>query len=68
VRFLAELDRALAAVGETPHRWPPYLHGTHRLHLRRFPYWIVYRIESDHVLIVAVAHDRRRPDYWRARR
>src|SRR5262249_27336063 len=44
-RFLGELDRALAAVSETPHRLQPYLHGTQRLHLRRFPYWIIYRIE-----------------------
>ena len=32
-----------------------------------FPYGLVYRAEADRVLIVAVAHVRRRPGYWRSR-
>jgi hypothetical protein len=42
--------------------------GTHRLHLRRFPYSVVYRIDKDRILIVAFPHDRQRPGYWRSRR
>ena len=32
-----------------------------------FPYGLIYRAEPDRVLIVAVAHLRRRPGYWRSR-
>jgi plasmid stabilization system protein ParE len=32
-----------------------------------FPYALLYRIEPDQILIVAVAHLRRRPGYWRDR-
>jgi len=67
-RFMAELDRAIQAISEFPERWPRYLHDTRRLHLHRFPYWVVYRVKPESVLIVAVAHDRRRPGYWRSRK
>ena len=35
--------------------------------VRQFPYSIVYRIDSDRVFVLAVAHWSRRPDYWRSR-
>jgi plasmid stabilization system protein ParE len=34
---------------------------------RQFPYSIVYRVESDRVFVLAVAHWSRRPNYWKAR-
>jgi plasmid stabilization system protein ParE len=33
----------------------------------RFPYLVIYRIENDHVLIIAVAHERREFGYWQNR-
>jgi plasmid stabilization system protein ParE len=30
------------------------------------PFSIIYRVETDRVLIVAVAHERRRPGYWKS--
>ena len=41
---------------------------TRRLIVRRFPYQIVYRMRREEILIVAVAHFKRRPDYWKDRR
>jgi plasmid stabilization system protein ParE len=38
----------------------------HKL-LRRFPYSILYAVESDRIRVLAVGHQRRRPDYWRHR-
>jgi len=35
-----------------------------KLLLHRFPYKLLYSIESDHILIIAVAHQHRKPDYW----
>lgn len=39
-----------------------------RFVLRKFPYSIIYSIEPDCVMILAVAHQRREPGYWRERR
>ena len=41
--------------------------GGKRLILRRFPYDVVVQELSDEVLVVAVAHQSRRPGYWRGR-
>jgi plasmid stabilization system protein ParE len=35
-----------------------------RMLVRRFPYHVVYEVTEDEILVVAVAHTRRRPDYW----
>ena len=65
--FLAELDAAVAQIIESPERWPAFLKGTRRYLFRRFPFFLVYRVASDVVQVVAVAHARRRPGYWRSR-
>ena len=65
--FEAEPDAAELAIRELPDAWPPYDHRTRRYLLRRYPFGIVYRVESARILIVAVAHGHRRPGYWRDR-
>lgn len=65
--FLSELDHAIELISTAPRRWPAYMLGTRRYLLRRFPYSIVYRELASSVQVVAVAHARRKPGYWRAR-
>jgi len=65
--FLAELDDAVARVQESPDAWSTYVEATRRYLLRRFPYFVVYRVSPGRVEILAVAHARRRPGYWRGR-
>lgn len=38
-----------------------------RLPLRRFPFGLIFRVDPDAVRIVALAHNRRQPGYWRSR-
>jgi len=35
--------------------------------LSDFPYNVIYHVESDHILVVAIAHQSRRPGYWKGR-
>ena len=65
--FGAELDRAVEQIGDAPERWPRHGHGTRRFVLRRFPFSVIYRVGSAETEIIAVAHGRRRPDYWKGR-
>jgi plasmid stabilization system protein ParE len=67
VAFAAELDVAASAIERAPSTWPTHHHGTRRFLLRRFPYSVIYRIEPAKIVIVAVAHGRRRPGYWKDR-
>ena len=66
-RFAEEIDTALDRIAEAPHRWPNYLHGTRYVRLTRFPYLVVYREEPTRILVVAIAHAKRKPGYWRKR-
>lgn len=42
-------------------------HQTRRVVVSRFPYQIVYRLRPREIIIVAVAHSKRRPGYWKSR-
>ena len=42
-------------------------HRTRRVLVQRFPYQVVYRLSVDEIVIVAIAHLKRRPGYWRNR-
>jgi DNA replication protein DnaC/plasmid stabilization system protein ParE len=57
------VERALAA----PERWPIHLHGTRRIVFPRFPFSLIYRLRNEQVQVVAVAHQSRRPGYWKER-
>lgn len=66
--FLADVERACLRLSEL-HALGPRLDADHRrLALRRFPFGLIYRLSSSKVQIVAVAHRRRRPGYWRQRK
>jgi len=67
VEFLSDLDAALEAIAEAPQRWPKYLHGTRRFVMQRFPFSVVYLDDPELITIVAVAHSKRRPGYWKGR-
>jgi len=66
-RFIGEVGRAMQRILQAPHRWPAHLHGTQRVLLRRYPFSVVYVHDPDRVFIIAVAHQKRRPGYWRKR-
>jgi plasmid stabilization system protein ParE len=65
--FSEEMDAAESAIASLPEAWPRFESDTRRYLLRRFPFSVVYRVESRRILIVAVAHARRRPAYWKSR-
>jgi len=66
-QFVAEITRALDGILETPERWPRGLAETRRFVLKRFPFAIIYREHSSIIQVIAVAHGRRRPGYWKDR-
>ena len=47
-----------------PNAGTPFSRNTRRCLIRRFPYAILYQISEDKILIVAVMHVSRKPDYW----
>lgn len=63
--YLSEVERAAQSVRESPDTWPIIEGGLRRRLVRRFPFGILYRIEPEKIVIVAVAHLRRKPGYWK---
>ncbi len=62
--YVAELDTAISEIERAPHTLLQHVHGTHRILLKRYPFAIVFRLEEQRILIVAIAHGSRRPGYW----
>jgi plasmid stabilization system protein ParE len=68
-QFTDEVERAVDLLSEQPGLGAPII-GTEKLRrwsLRRFPHYLIYRAEPNTLLILAVAHQRRRPGYWKER-
>jgi plasmid stabilization system protein ParE len=66
--FAAEVERTISLVCEFPEAGTPAGSNRRRVVIARFPYSVFYRQDPDFIVIVAVAHQRRRPGYWRRRR
>ncbi len=62
--FLDELDRAIRRSVAYPLSCPEIEPGLRRCLLARFPYGLVYGLDGDTVVVVAVAHLHREPRYW----
>ena len=67
-RFLADFDRALTDIQDSPEAWPIMEEDIRRHQLTHFPYGVIYRIEGEIIRVLAVMHLHRRPGYWRYRK
>jgi plasmid stabilization system protein ParE len=67
-RFEEAVERGLRAISETPDSWPMCDDRNHFHILKKFPFSIVYRvIEQETIVVVAIAHAKRRHEYWKER-
>lgn len=65
--FLDGVQRVIDLVRERPKLGQSVSGGFRRAVLRRFPFSLIYSEEPTEIVIVAVAHQKRRPSYWRER-
>jgi plasmid stabilization system protein ParE len=63
-KFKAEVEKAIRRVSEYPRAWSIESGGIRKCLLHKFPYKLLYSIEEDHIFIIAVAHQHRKPEYW----
>jgi hypothetical protein len=67
--FLDEVEATLPLIGSRPRSFPR-LQGVdatleiRRALLDRFPYALVFLVQEEEVRVLAVAHAKRRPEYW----
>lgn len=67
-RFLAAAEEAAERIVSSPDAGTPLAGGFRKRLVQGFPFSIVYRTREEQVFVVAVAHQHRRPDYWRRRK
>jgi toxin ParE1/3/4 len=65
--FLMELDSSIEQVVANPEAYQLVSEDIRQKPFWRFPYSLLYVIEVDRIRVVAVAHQKRRPNYWRSR-
>jgi toxin ParE1/3/4 len=64
----AKVEQAIQKIQRQPQVWPRHVDPRFRKYvLERFPYLIIYMERQDDIWIVAVAHAKRRPQYWEVR-
>jgi plasmid stabilization system protein ParE len=65
--FISDVENAVSRIRSFPRHGSPTAGGTRRVVLGRFPFDIVYLEDAEDVVVIAVAHQRRSPFYWRDR-
>lgn len=63
-RFKEEVRKAALRIAEYPQAWSIERGDVRKCLLHKFPYKLMYSVEKDHILVIAVAHQHRKPDYW----
>ncbi|MBI3562476.1 MAG: type II toxin-antitoxin system RelE/ParE family toxin [Gammaproteobacteria bacterium] len=63
-RFKEEVRKAALRIAAYPQAWSIERGDVRKCLLHKFPYKLMYSVEEDHILVIAVAHQHRKPDYW----
>ncbi|MCB0720551.1 MAG: type II toxin-antitoxin system RelE/ParE family toxin [Bacteroidetes bacterium] len=65
--FLDAIERSLSWIEENPEIGMTIDVDLRRFNLVSFPFAIVYSVEVDTIVVVAISHHRRLPDWWKSR-
>ncbi len=65
--FLEKVASAVADIAGNPERWPIVRLNVRRRLVHRFPYGLLYRVDPEEEVVLAVAHLHRHPAYWAGR-
>jgi plasmid stabilization system protein ParE len=66
-RLYVAFQEARLFIRRHPQAGLPFAHGTRKWRVPNFPYKVIYCNLPDQILIIAIAHDSRRPGYWQQR-
>ena len=63
-KFIAEFEKSLNVIKINPQAYPVVNENIHRAVIIKFPYSILYRPEGEAIYILAIMHQKRKPNYW----
>ena len=64
-KFIEELWVATRRIMIFPESCEEVAPGVRKCLMRRFPYMLIYTVEQSDILVLAVAHQHRKPLYWK---
>jgi plasmid stabilization system protein ParE len=62
--FQREAQTAARLIQERPLAWQTEVEPVRRFLFDRFPYKMFYIIRAERIVVIAIAHQHRQPDYW----
>lgn len=62
--FLDKLDSAINDISLSPESWQVVHNNIRRRLVYRFPYTLLYRVDDNEIVIIAIMHLHRHPLYW----
>ena len=63
-RFEKEIHSTLNRIQKFPNMYVKIRKDVRKCVVNKFPFNLLYSVEEDHILIIAIAHHHRKPDYW----
>jgi hypothetical protein len=66
-RFLSEVQNALTHIQINPKLYPVIYRDVRKCMTKTFPFNVIFRRTGDQIVIMAVMHQKRHPDYWKSR-
>lgn len=63
-QFIEAYRRARDLAAQAPTQWLEVEPGVRRVLLERFPYTLFYAVHGGQVVVLAIAHQKRRPRSW----
>ncbi len=64
INFKNEVTKSLDRIKKYPEAGAVERNEIRKSIIHKFPYKILYSIETNHIFIIAIAHHHRKPDYW----
>ncbi len=64
LRFKNEVALAVQRIAKHPEAWSVERGRVRRYVMHKFPYKLLYAISESRIVVLAVAHQHRNPDYW----
>ena len=68
IDFLLQVREAFLSIHANPFLFQKITMDYHKLNLVRFPYKVIYTVQNEQILIIAVAHHKRSNKHWISRK